>query len=705
MPRFLVKSLTNIILIAFMVIGLFTVAMAETASKDEMQLACKNFLTYMVARNGNWGGSDNPTIAASQDIIESGLFVARYYEIEPSGYVIIPVLKEMPPVKAYSDIYRLDLEETDGFGAMMREVLDNRAQNYINLFGSLDYVQADKSGQPRKGEEQLAMWTYYLQDEERFVQTLAQKDFLDVTDYGPLLTTAWHQNAPYNNLCPWGDGGRTVVGCVATATSQVLAYYQWPPQGTGTHAFNWGGDNSCGGSTSWALLEADYGDPYDWDNIVNACGSCTAEQEAALAELCYEVGVAFNMGYGRCGSGAYTADVQNVLPDHFRYLDIIERHDRISYNLIAYSDILKNEMIAERPVQYRISSHSIVCDGWREVGTEFHVHMNYGWGGSNNSWYVIDNLHCDWDGCSPMVEYAMTNIIPDKGVVLEADTTYGDVPFEVAFSGSSTLEVDSWIWAFGDGDSAFVQNPVHVYNDAGMFDVSLKVISGAEQRTYNAANLIVAFADTLQSSNVRGNPGDDIRLDIYGCNTVPVRKIKVPVEYTGSLYLTLDSFTTAGCRTAAMDSVRQIHADAWGRRTTITIENFSGTYYNLAPGSGKILSLYFSISSSATMSQSVNVGLDGYMSHFPTYYTSLVDYAPVLSPGVITLNFVCGDATADGIVNLIDILYLIENVYSGGPDPVPFTSGDVMADGVINLLDILTLIDSVYNKGGDLICN
>ncbi len=705
MPKALPKVYLSIILFAALLIGTFSVSLAETANKDEMQLACKHFLAYMVARNGDWGGSDNPTIALSQDIYEGGLLVARYYQIEPSGYVLVPTLKELPPVKAYSDLYRLDLDAEQGMGAMLREVLDNRAQNYISLFGSLDYVQANKNDQSRTGEEELQMWDFYLQDEAHFQQALAQKDFKDVTDYGPLLTTLWHQNAPYNNDCPYGDGGRTVVGCVATATSQILAYYRWPLQGTGTHAYMWNGDNSCNGGTAPQLLEADYTDLYDWDNMLNSCGTCTPEQEAAVAELCYEVGVAFNMDYGRCGSGAYTADVQNVLPDHFRYLDQIERHDRINYNLMAYSNIIKNEMIAERPMQYRISSHSIVCDGWREVGTEFQVHMNYGWGGSQNSWYVMDNLHCDWEGCSPMVEYVMTNIVPDKGVVVEADTTYGDVPFQVSFTGSSTLDVDSWTWAFGDGDSAFVQNPVHVYNQSGMFDVTLEVTAGAEIRTYNAANLIVAFADSMKSASIQGNPGDKIRVDITACNTVPMRKIKIPIEYGGTLGLTLDSFTTAGCRTAAMDSLRQIHADAWGKRSTFTIENFSGTYYNLAPGNGPILSVFFTISPSATMSQTTNIELNGYMTHMPTFYTSLMDYTPVLSAGNVTLNYMCGDANADSAVNLVDILYLIENVYGSGPDPTPFPAGDVVADGVINLIDILAVIDSIYNKAGALTCD
>ncbi len=62
------------------------------------------------------------------------------------------------------------------------------------------------------------------------------------------------------------------------------------------------------------------------------------------------------------------------------------------------------------------------------------------------------------------------------------------------------------------------------------------------------------------------------------------------------------------------------------------------------------------------------------------------------------LTYICGDVNADGNVNLIDILYLIDYKYGTpqGNPPIPMNSGDINADGAINLIDILYLIDYLY---------
>jgi len=65
----------------------------------------------------------------------------------------------------------------------------------------------------------------------------------------------------------------------------------------------------------------------------------------------------------------------------------------------------------------------------------------------------------------------------------------------------------------------------------------------------------------------------------------------------------------------------------------------------------------------------------------------------------VSAAFICGDANADGDINLLDILHLISYVYGDpqGPAPNPPESGDVNnADGTVNLLDILYLIDYIY---------
>ncbi|UCD16171.1 MAG: hypothetical protein JSV44_06775, partial [Candidatus Zixiibacteriota bacterium] len=68
----------------------------------------------------------------------------------------------------------------------------------------------------------------------------------------------------------------------------------------------------------------------------------------------------------------------------------------------------------------------------------------------------------------------------------------------------------------------------------------------------------------------------------------------------------------------------------------------------------------------------------------------------------------CGDATGDGDVNLLDILHLIDYLYGNptGPAPEPIEAGDANADGDVNLLDILYLIDYLYDDppGPDPLC-
>ena len=102
------------------------------------------------------------------------------------------------------------------------------------------------------------------------------------------------------------------------------------------------------------------------------------------------------------------------------------------------------------------------------------------------------------------------------------------------------------------------------------------------------------------------------------------------------------------------------------------------------------------------MSEGMDVG---------TYHAQIIinsnDPDPGDNPFVIPVDltveplpqFICGDANNDGAINLLDILYLIANVYNdpAGPPPDPPESGDVNNDGSVNLLDILVLISYKYD--------
>jgi hypothetical protein len=62
-------------------------------------------------------------------------------------------------------------------------------------------------------------------------------------------------------------------------------------------------------------------------------------------------------------------------------------------------------------------------------------------------------------------------------------------------------------------------------------------------------------------------------------------------------------------------------------------------------------------------------------------------------------NFICGDCNGDGLVNSSDVVYLINYLFRGGPDPIPYESGNINCDPVINSADVVYLINYLF-KGG-----
>jgi hypothetical protein len=246
------------------------------------------------------------------------------------------------------------------------------------------------------------MWDVYTLDEPAFASSLGAMQ--PMTEGEILLgDNRWDQGYPWNLYCP-ADGGcaHTWVGCVATSASQIMRYWEWPPQGKGDHCYFWYGE------TSTATLCASFEHPYVWADMPLSCGGgCTPTQQQALAQLSYDVGVAYDMQYSCEGSGAYIET--DIWTSYFWYHPSTHLEYRSSYTAQEWFDLIVGECEARRPMQFAISPlmHALVCDGWR-VFSGNQIHMNYGWGGSTTAWYFIDNIY----GSSPADEYMRVGIKP-----------------------------------------------------------------------------------------------------------------------------------------------------------------------------------------------------------------------------------------------------------------------------------------------------
>ncbi len=389
---------------------------AEQPTPDEMRRVAENWLTYMVAEHGDWAGGKQPRIAGVSELTAGDRLLARCYAVAPRGYIVVPALKELPPVKACSSTSDLDVTATGGFTQLLREVLDQRLTLYVDTYGSLDALQPP-TGPVLFDAVNREEWARYAQPAEQFAREMSG-GAMDLTEVGPLLWTYWHQRAPFNNNCPWGDGDRCLVCCVATATSQIMAFHRWPPAGVGNHTDKWNGDQSCGSTTAGADLYADFSDLYDWGNIPAACAppiNCQPAEQTAVAELCYEVGVALDVDYGACASGTQTYYARDALPKYFRYdADTIAKKDRPDHTQAQWWSLIQNEINNDRPILYRIKGHAVVCDGWRDTGGTKQYHYDYGWYDSHTTWYTLDNLYCPWAGCGLNEEYMIIGIQPRK---------------------------------------------------------------------------------------------------------------------------------------------------------------------------------------------------------------------------------------------------------------------------------------------------
>ena len=87
-----------------------------------------------------------------------------------------------------------------------------------------------------------------------------------------------------------------------------------------------------------------------------------------------------------------------------------------------------------------------------------------------------------------------------------ADRTMGDAPHSVNFTDLSTGSPTSWLWNFGDGETSTEQNPLHTYQEAGNYTVSLDIEREGYSDSFTYENYI-KVTDILIEDFESGFPG------------------------------------------------------------------------------------------------------------------------------------------------------------------------------------------------------
>ena len=211
-----------------------------------------------------------------------------------------------------------------------------------------------------------------------------------------LMDCTWNQGAPYNDECPmYFTLGRSVTGCVATAMAQIL-YYNREKSVSETQAampaYNTWTEHPTYGNLHVNGIPA--GSPLDWDNMLPSYGSgATAIQRLAVAQLMHYCGVSVHMDYTNSASGAQSSEVADALRNYFGYGSSVQYISAYNYSDSDWDQTIYNEMANGRAVYLSganaSAGHAFVCDGY-DGNRRYHI--NWGWGGQSNGYYLLTNL-------------------------------------------------------------------------------------------------------------------------------------------------------------------------------------------------------------------------------------------------------------------------------------------------------------------------
>lgn len=220
------------------------------------------------------------------------------------------------------------------------------------------------------------------------------------TTVDPLLTTTWDQGDYYNEFCPASEGMHTLTGCVATATAQIMKYWEWPSTGTGSYSYY---------QSPFGVLSANFGNTtYQWLLMPDALNQSSSQAQIdAVATLMYHVGVGVKMDYGFSGSAAYLFDSgidelpcpKYALTHYFDYQYTMHNVYKPNVTDSAWCSIIREELDAGRPIlhggrsgtgSFLAGGHAFVCDGYDNNNL---FHFNWGWGGYCDGYYAANDLN------------------------------------------------------------------------------------------------------------------------------------------------------------------------------------------------------------------------------------------------------------------------------------------------------------------------
>ncbi len=351
------KRTTTLTLLLFFLVSLTASRTAWATPIDENQaqkIAASFMSSHAVPSAGLKLTRKVPRLGGTADTRGTAYYV---FNATAGGYVIVAGDDRAPAVLAYSDQGTLDTADVP---EALQELLDSYAE------------QIDLLSQQ---------------------QATATASLTSRAPIAPMLTATFSQNSPYNIKLPYIEGKHAYVGCVATAVAQVMHYWKYP-QSTTMTVPGYTTENlqifmpALPVTTfNWNMIQPSY--------LTNDTLSAQGLEAGKLSLYCAQ---ALRMDFKKSSSSAYSNDIPKVLRDYFGYKPQVKYLQRKFFTTAQWEEMIYSELAAGRPIIYsgskKSGGHAFVCDGYND-GL---YHINWGWNGLSNGYFVLNILNPDAQG-------------------------------------------------------------------------------------------------------------------------------------------------------------------------------------------------------------------------------------------------------------------------------------------------------------------
>ncbi len=302
-----------------------------------------------------------------------------------------------------------------------------------------------------------------------------------------LMTTHWHQDWPYNNLCPYitGTSNRAATGCVATAASQIIYYWRKDlddrtKYNTPTYSY---GDAPVTESIP-------SGTPIKWDLMQDSYSRSDPDEcTTAVATLMAVVGASGWLTYGS-STGGQIDDQRQVFSGQFG-LNGGSTVWKGSYSQSRWESMILEDLELSRPILYSGynsgGGHAVVIDGYQASTGLFH--FNFGWGTGYDGYYTVNDTN------------GMNGYNEDQGMVWNIYPRSPNVSATLTVPDQFISRVDNTIKAKVTNNGTVAITGIYIYCLTGSNTPSSSSASDSDTKTVIEPGETANLTFTFQPSN------------------------------------------------------------------------------------------------------------------------------------------------------------------------------------------------------------